>query len=85
MKRVNERTSFYSRKRFPKAEGVRFVLVADQVILDREGTRLGRGAYLQKDEVLSALKDHAFNRAFHKELSKEEEVAIKKAYESIDQ
>jgi predicted RNA-binding protein YlxR (DUF448 family) len=83
MKRVNERMSFYSRETFPKAEGVRFVQVAGKIQLDKTGTLLGRGAYLKKDEVLLALTKHAFNRAFHKDVTTEEEEAIKKAYESI--
>ena len=83
MQRLNERTSFYSRKRFSKAEGVRFVLRNGKVVLDPDNALLGRGAYLRKDEVLKALREHAFNRVFRKELSAEEEEAIKKAYESI--
>jgi predicted RNA-binding protein YlxR (DUF448 family) len=58
--------------------------VAGKIQLDKTGTLPGRGAYLlKKDEVLLALTKHAFNRAFHKDVTPEEEEAIKKAYESI--
>jgi len=83
MQRVNERTSFYSRQRFPRQNGFRFVLKEGKVVLDPLGNIPGRGAYLLKEEVSLVLAKHAFSRAFHCAVSPLEEEAIKKAYEQL--
>lgn len=80
MQRLNDRTSFYSRQRFPRQNGLRFVLQEGKVVLDTLGNLPGRGAYLLKEEVPLVLSKHAFARAFHTTVSPLEEEEIKKAY-----
>jgi predicted RNA-binding protein YlxR (DUF448 family) len=83
MQKLNDRTSFYSRKRFPRQNSLRFVRVEGKVVLDVSGHQPGRGAYLLKEEVPLVLKEHAFGRAFRCAVSPLEEEAIKKAYEQL--
>jgi len=83
MQKHNDRTSFYSHKRFPRQNGLRFLRVDAKVVLDVLGHQPGRGAYLLKEEVPFVLKEHAFGRAFHCAVSPFEEEAIKKAYEQL--
>lgn len=40
------RTCVACRRKFPKKELIRFVLVGEEIILDRKATRPGKGAYL---------------------------------------
>jgi predicted RNA-binding protein YlxR (DUF448 family) len=83
MRPTSYRTSFYSRKRFPKETLLRFVRKDGKLVIDPSGKLPGRGAYLSPDEVVLALKEHAFVKAFHYSVSLGEEEAIKKAYEHI--
>ena len=83
MKALSERTSFYSHKKFPRKDGVRFVKCAGELRLDPLKTLPGRGAYLRYEEVPLVLKAHLLSRAFHQSVSPLEEENIKKAYESL--
>jgi predicted RNA-binding protein YlxR (DUF448 family) len=83
MQKLNDRTSFYSHKRFPRQNGLRFAKKEGQLVLDVSGHYPGRGAYLLKEEVPLVLEKHAFARAFHGPVSALEEEAIKKAYEQL--
>ena len=81
MRRSNPRQDFLSKKKYPKAELLRFAEVGGLIRLDCGQNVLGRGVYLHKDSLGLALEQHAFSRAFGRKVTKEEEDAIQKTYE----
>jgi predicted RNA-binding protein YlxR (DUF448 family) len=80
MRRVNERSSFLSRKKHPRSSLVRFVVIEGKITLDPTNSLRGRGAYLLKSEILEALDKHAFERTFKKSLTEQEKEEIQKGY-----
>lgn len=78
MRRVNERSSFLSKKKCPRSSLLRFVRIDGKIVSDPTNRLGGRGAYLLKEEIDEALASHAFEKTFKVALSEQEREEIKK-------
>jgi predicted RNA-binding protein YlxR (DUF448 family) len=77
MRRVNERSSVLSKKKYPRSSLLRFVRIDGKIVEDPTNRLGGRGAYLLKEEVGVALESRAFEKTFKVALSEQEREEIK--------
>lgn len=81
MRRENTRRSFLSGKPYPRKMLIRFALENGKIVVDEKNAILSRGAYLLLEEIPLALAKNSFAKAFKKNLTNEEEEAIKNYYD----